>query len=925
MHDDVSFGQWLKQQRKARDLTQANLARLVGCASITLRKIEAGALRPSRQVAERLADLLALAPVERAAFVAQARGTARYTLGDSLTNLPASPTPLIGRERDIAAACNLLTDVRLLTLTGPPGVGKTRLCFQIASDLQQTFADGIMLVALAPISASSLVASTIAQALGIKETASRTPLDALRICLRDRHLLLALDNFEQVIEAAPLLVELLAAAPQLKILVTSRTMLHLSGEHEFVVPLLALPTIDGQSLPLSQATGRTRPGESRQATDDSNQNMDTSDLDAIAQAPAVELFVQRARAIKPDFALTPANAFDVAAICTHLDGLPLAIELAAVRIKLFTPAVLLARLSHRLSLLTQGARDLPARQQTLRGAIDWSYNLLDANQQALFARLGVFIGGCTLAAAEAACGGWELGDGSWRAGAPPTPISRLPTPILDGLAALVDKSLIRQIETVYGEPRFAMLETIREYALERLEASGAMADVREQHARFSLALAEQIQAERPKAEQQAQLEAELDNFRAALAWLIDQSDFERAYRLWIALWHFWWTRGQLSEGCRWLTPLLANRCSLTIPAQIVLLNEGGWLIYWQGDYVAARSCWEEVLALARDAGDDLKMADVGILLGMTAEAQGEYDAARSILEISLRFFRAAEDKHHTAVTLLLLGGLDRTLNHTQQAAAQFAESLALQRELGDTWHCAILLFNQGFLAQQLNEHEQAGTLFRASLNHMRELGDHWGISHCLRGLAGVAAARREPEQAARLFGATETLLNITGMKLEPFEQSEHDQHIAVARAQLDEAAFAAAWAAGQAMSLDQAIAEAQSFIRKPATPIRKPIEPDDLIADVQWQSIAPLLPLTPKQQTGRPRIGDRQAMAAIFYALETGCGWKALPRMLGASSTIHDRFKEWRAAGVFERLWQAGMLTEEMARRIGLAQHALEA
>jgi hypothetical protein len=240
----------------------------------------------------------------------------------------------------------------------------------------------------------------------------------------------------------------------------------------------------------------------------------------------------------------------------------------------------------------------------------------------------------------------------------------------------------------------------------------------------------------------------------------------------------------------------------------VLLNEGGWLLYWQGDYVAARSCWEEVLAHAREARDDLKMADVGILLSMTAEALGDYGAARSILESSLSFFRAIDDKHHTAVSLLLLGGLARMRNDTQQAVTHFAEALELQRELGDLWHCAILLFNQGFLAQQLNDYAQAGSLFRASLVQMRELGDHWGILHGLRGLAGVAAAQQQPLHAARLFGATEALLNTTGLQLEPLEQLEHDQSIAIARAQIDAHAFAAAWAAGGALALDQAIDEA---------------------------------------------------------------------------------------------------------------------
>jgi transposase len=495
--------------------------------------------------------------------------------------------------------------------------------------------------------------------------------------------------------------------------------------------------------------------------------------------------------------------------------------------------------------------------------------------------------------------------------------------VLDGVAALLDHNLLRHVEGADREPRFTMLETIREYALERLTVSGDADSARHRHARFFLTLAEQMQREFAQAEQEAGLESELDNFRSALAWLIEQSDVERAYRLWSALWPFWWRRGQLGEGRRWLTPLLANRQSLALPAQLALLREGGWLTYWQGDYAVARSCWEEVLAHAREAENAREIADIGVFLGMTAEAQGDYRAARSTLEASLLFFREIEDQHQIAVVQLLLGGLDRMHNNTQRAAARFAESLALHRQLGDAWHIATLLFNQGFLEQQLNNHGQAAILFCTSLTQMRELGDHWGISHCLRGLAGVAAAQNQPEQAARLFGATEALLNATGMRLEPFEQGEHDQHIAVARAQLDEAAFAAAWAEGRALSLEQAISEALTSIRKPAAPIRKPIEPNDLLSNKQWQRIAPLLPPAPRQRTGRPRMHDRQAMTAIFYALESGCGWKALPPALGRPSTVYDRFKQWRAAGVFERLWCAGLLTEEMARRARLAQ-ALE-
>jgi predicted ATPase/DNA-binding XRE family transcriptional regulator len=507
MDGDASFGYWVRRRRKALDLTQDALARQVGCAETTIRKIEADARRPSRQTAERLAECLAIPIAERADFLRAARAklaadrlvdptldangrTADFppprTLDRWRHNLPAQPTTLIGRTKEIAAVRDLLlrTDVRLVTLTGPGGTGKTRLALQAAAELLDNFADGVYVVMLEPISDPALVAPTIAQTLGVKERAGQAPLERLKAHLRDRRLLLLLDNFEQILAAAPIVAELLAAAPELKVLITSRALLHLYGEHEFAVPPLAVPDLN--ELP---------------------------PLDALAQFAAVDLFVQRARAVKLDFALTHANAPAIAEICARLDGLPLAIELAAARTKLFTPEALLARLRNRLALLTGGARDLPARQQTLRGTLDWSYNLLDASEQRLFRRLGVFVGGCTLEAAAAVMSS-EL-----RAVSDDLYNSELD--ILDGLASLLDKSLLRQNEGPDDEPRFVMLETIREYALERLAESGEEETVRNQHAAYYFALAHEAERHLRGAEQVrwlGRLALEHDNLRAALAW-----------------------------------------------------------------------------------------------------------------------------------------------------------------------------------------------------------------------------------------------------------------------------------------------------------------------------------------------------------------------------------------------------------------------
>jgi predicted ATPase/transcriptional regulator with XRE-family HTH domain len=438
MDGDASFRHWLMLRRKALRLSCAELARRVGCATITLHKIEADERRPSRQIAARLAEQLALAPQDRETFIRVARGErsaeqlppsvlpahpSRHTYP---AQLPIPPTPLIGRAADVAAVREMLlrSDVRLLTLTGAPGIGKTRLAMEVATELHDAFADGVVFISLAPIRDPALVIPTIAQALEISEIFSQPLLERLQAYLCDRNTLFVLDNFEQVLKAAPQLAAMLSAAPRLTLLVTSRVVLHLSGEHRFAVSPLALP--DVQRL-----------------------TADSELASALAQYPAVELFATRARALAPGFALTIANAAVIATICTRLDGLPLAIELAAARIALFTPQELLARLDQRFALLTGGAVDLPTRQQTLRRAIDWSYALLDAGEQRLFARLGVFVGGWALDAAAALC--HSNGD--------------LPLEVFDGIAALLDKSLLQHATTLDSAPRFTMLETIREYAL----------------------------------------------------------------------------------------------------------------------------------------------------------------------------------------------------------------------------------------------------------------------------------------------------------------------------------------------------------------------------------------------------------------------------------------------------------------------------
>jgi predicted ATPase len=738
------------------------------------------------------------------------------TLDTLPNNLPLQLTSFIGRERELREVKQLLSTTRLLTLTGPGGSGKTRLALQVAAEAIEQFPDGVFFVALAPITEPGLVASTIAQTLGVAERAGQSILNSLKEYLQARHMLLFLDNFEQVISAAPRLVELLAACSQLNLLVTSREGLRVRGEREYPVPPLALPNLT--ELPR---------------------------LESLSQYASVELFVQRAQAIKPEFHLTNETAPAVAEICYRLDGLPLAIELAAARVKLLPPRAMLARLEHRLEFLTSGARDLPARQQTLRNAIAWSYDLLDENERKLFRRLSVFVGGCTLDAAEAvARDNVERERGSERA----------PGSVLDQLSSLLDKSLLREVEAANGEPRFVMLELLREFGLEQLEASGEQETIRHRHANFFLALAEQAEASLESGEQlewMNRMEREHDNLRAALEWSKTAEDAgELCLRLAGTLGLFWEVRGYFSEGRERLSAVLSIKTAQArTAARAKLLARAAELAFRQSDYPATVSFAGESLAISREIGDKRGIASALIKLGNAATEAGDYATAPGFLEEALTIWRDLEDKHGTARALINLGWAALRSGDYQLADERLEEALILSRELGDTRGIGFALSGLGEVALRQGDYARATRLVEESLELRRQIGNKWGVgvslgtlgwvamregdwnralarlgeslevrreigdksgsAWCLERLAEVAMAEGQAEKAVRIFGAASTLRTSIGSVIDAVDQPEYKRTLAALRAELGEAHFTAAWTEGGKLTLEQAVAYAR--------------------------------------------------------------------------------------------------------------------
>ncbi len=778
----AAFGELLRRFRLAAGLTQTALAEQAQLSEDAISALERGTRRtPHRDTIQLLSAGLRLGPEERAALFAAATRPRRATVAGEPAPVIAAPartagqpppalTSFLGRERDLGAVGLLLeAGRRLVTLSGAGGVGKTRLALELMRAVAPRFPDGVWFVDLSPLSDPALVPRAVADALTLPDAPEHLHQQAIAAWLAPRTALLVVDNCEHLLEASAALVgALVRACPYLAVVATSRERLGIRGEQVYQLSPLSLPPPSMPSAGISAGA-------------------------ALLEFAAVRLFVERAQAARANFALSAENAAAVVTICRRLDGLPLAIELAAARVRVLSPAQIAARLEDRFQLLTTAPREAPARQQTLRALIEWSYELLSGAERAMLRRLAVFAGGWTLEATEAVCPDEELA--AWE--------------VLDLLSSLVDKSLI-VAETRAEAARYALLESIREYAAERLAATGETRVLRRRHAEYFLALAEEALPKLRGAEQIVwlqRLEDEHNNLRAALSWA-SGADIQMALRLAVALGPFWEGRGHLEEGRRWVETLLASPASRDVPSSLRARATlaGGRLAQWQTRLEQAATLLEESLALARPLGEPCLAAEALVHLGAVRRRQGAFAESARLLEESLALYRAAEDSAGMAQALLTLGVTVRFQGDVARSIALLEESLAHFRALGDLRWLAITLTMLGGSLLQQRDYVRAAPMIREGLAGHWAVGDLGFLAFGLVGMAAVFLAEEQPEKAARMLGAMEALREALGAPLAPANREEYERLERAVRRVLGAGEFDAALAAGRALLPGDAIA-----------------------------------------------------------------------------------------------------------------------